>query len=249
MADKTIKESIKDLFFAFHDSFEKSVDIVNDIAKKTSSSFEKSVDIVSDIAKESSNPTKLSETFDTDDLEQIAKSTIDIAKKSAKTTIDITDKVGKYIYKDIFHDGAIQILNTWVSGAKKWVPPHNSFEAIPVSDSENKVNKVELKPLEITLEVSKPISKNLKKVHIQPHDISIINEIQRKSNTFNVWLVSKEDNANNRVTLYLKFNKAPESLKDFDVVAEVSEDEWQKLKDQSYPWFAYLDPDKLIMIE
>ncbi|MDY7015194.1 MAG: ATP-binding cassette domain-containing protein, partial [Cyanobacteriota bacterium] len=96
------------------------------------------------------------------------------------------------------------------------------------------------------LHVAEPIPKTLSHVGLRAHQIAFA-EASGADNTFPCWLTAKSETPH-RMTLYLKLNSAPTSPHDYHLQAEVFKDKWETIKDRPFPWFAQLDPARLLLL-
>lgn len=68
-----------------------------------------------------------------------------------------------------------------------------------------------------------------------------------QNNTYPCWLASTSETPH-RMTLFLKFNSAPQDLQDYHIQGEVLKERWQAIKDHPFPWSVRLDPLRLILM-
>ncbi len=109
-------------------------------------------------------------------------------------------------------------------------------------------NSVEAINWGVALQVVEAIPKNLADVGIRAHQISVMpNSDSNQNNTYPCWLASTSETPH-RMTLFLKFNSAPQDLQDYHVQAEIFKEKWQDIKDQPFPWNVRLDPLRLILM-
>ena len=66
-------------------------------------------------------------------------------------------------------------------------------------------------------------------------------------NSFPCWLAAASE-APFRVTLYLHLNAPPANPSDYHLQAEISQEQWAELREENFPWYARLDPDRLILL-
>lgn len=110
------------------------------------------------------------------------------------------------------------------------------------------VNSVEAIDWGITLQVVEAIPNNLADIGIRAHQISVMPSSDvYQNNTYPCWLAATSETPH-RITLFLKFNSAPQDLQDYHVQAEVFKERWQAIKDHSFPWRVRLDPLRLILM-
>ena len=109
-------------------------------------------------------------------------------------------------------------------------------------------NSVEAINWGIKLQVVEAIPEHLADVGIRAHQISVMpNSDSNQNNTYPCWLTSTSETPH-RMTLFLKFNSAPQDLQDYHVQAEIFKEKWQDIKDQPFPWNVRLDPLRLILM-
>lgn len=100
----------------------------------------------------------------------------------------------------------------------------------------------------VQLQLVEAIPGHLSDVGIRAHQIRLMPKSNSKlSNTFPCWLVSTSETPH-RMTLFLKFNSAPLNTQDYHVQAEMFKETWQGIKDHPFPWFAQLDPVRLMLL-
>ncbi len=100
----------------------------------------------------------------------------------------------------------------------------------------------------INLQVVEAIPNDLSDVGIRAHQIRLMPTAKPElRNTFPCWLVSTSETPH-RMTLFLKFNSAPLDGQDYHVQAEMFKENWQVIKDYPFPWFAQLDPLRLMLM-
>ena len=98
-----------------------------------------------------------------------------------------------------------------------------------------------------TLQVVEPIKQELSHVGIRAHQIIFTND-SHQENTFPCWLVRSSETPH-RMTLFLKLNSPANSPDDYHLQAEVFKEKWVNLKDQPFPWYVRLDPQRLLLME
>lgn len=105
----------------------------------------------------------------------------------------------------------------------------------------------------ITVEVTEAVPARLADIGIRAHHLRITPQPDSNladldpQNTFPCWLASTSETPH-RVTLFLKFNAAPTDSQDYQVQAEIVKEKWQEIKEQPLPWYARLDPLRLILM-
>ncbi|MFK0733311.1 MAG: molybdate ABC transporter permease subunit [Gloeotrichia echinulata GP01] len=98
-----------------------------------------------------------------------------------------------------------------------------------------------------TLQVVEPINSELSHIGIRAHQIIFTND-PNQDNTFKCWLVRTSETPH-RMTLFLKLNSPAHSPQDYHLQAEVFKEKWATLKDQPFPWYVRLDPQRLLLME
>ena len=96
-----------------------------------------------------------------------------------------------------------------------------------------------------TLHVTEAISDPL---HIGIRAHQLIFSDTPTVNTFPCWVVQTSETPH-RMTIYLKLHNSPTQLNDYHLQAEVFKEKWAVLKDRPFPWFVYLDPVRLFLME
>ena len=97
------------------------------------------------------------------------------------------------------------------------------------------------------LQVEHPIPKNLSQIGIHAH---VITFTKNKSgiNIFPVWL-TKYSEFPNKVIAYLKLHSTINNAEDYQLEAEITLLEWQRLNKLAFPWYIHLSPLKIIMFD
>ena len=99
----------------------------------------------------------------------------------------------------------------------------------------------------VTLQVVEMIA-GLANVGIRAHQISIMpNPDANLENTFPCWLASTSETPH-RMTLFLKLNATPENPQDYHLQAEIFKEKWEAIKNHPFPWYAGLNPLRLILM-
>ncbi|MEL6439015.1 MAG: molybdate ABC transporter permease subunit [Cyanobacteria bacterium J06621_8] len=91
---------------------------------------------------------------------------------------------------------------------------------------------------------------SLKYIGIRAHHLRFRTSseaIEAEINTFPCWLVRVSETPH-RMTLYLKLHSAANHKQDYHLRGEVFREKWEMLKNQSFPWYVCLDPQKLILM-
>lgn len=98
-----------------------------------------------------------------------------------------------------------------------------------------------------TLQVVELIQGELSHVGIRAHQL-IFTDDSKQNNTFPCWLVRTSETPH-RVTLFLKLHSAANNAQDYHLQAEVFKEKWATMKDKPFPWYVYLNPVRLILME
>ena len=67
-------------------------------------------------------------------------------------------------------------------------------------------------------------------------------------NCFDSWLASYSE-TQHRVTCYLKLHQAANHREDYHLQVEISQDKWSQLKNRSFPWQVYLQPERIMVFD
>jgi ABC-type sulfate/molybdate transport systems ATPase subunit len=100
----------------------------------------------------------------------------------------------------------------------------------------------------ISFEKTLPIS--ITHVGIRAHYIEIIDEFlvdKNLENTYHCWQARYTETPF-RKFVFLKLNKPPFDGSDYDLMLDISTEEWEILNKKPLPWLVKLNPDKLILI-
>ncbi|NCJ07153.1 ATP-binding cassette domain-containing protein [Synechococcales cyanobacterium C] len=97
-----------------------------------------------------------------------------------------------------------------------------------------------------TLQTAEPILSRHTHVGIRAHQIAFPTTSDQP-NTVPAWLTWTSETPH-RMTLYLKLGAPPLDADDYHLQAEVFKEKWEGLKDRSTPWFAYLEPSRLLLL-
>jgi molybdate transport system permease protein len=104
---------------------------------------------------------------------------------------------------------------------------------------------------DISLHVLEGIPDRLTDVGIRAHQISITTDSHdqnsQSENTYPCWLAATSETPH-RMTLFLKFNDPSHDSQDYHVQAEIFKEKWNAIKDQPFPWYVRLNPDRLILM-
>ncbi len=98
----------------------------------------------------------------------------------------------------------------------------------------------------LPLQVGGPLPDRFACVGIRAHQLQFVHHNQQE-NSFPCWLVATSETPH-RMTLFLKFHQPPAHEQDYQVQAEVLKEKWLELKQQSLPWYIYLDPQRLLLL-
>ena len=107
-------------------------------------------------------------------------------------------------------------------------------------------NSVEAIDWGITLQVLEAIPDRLTDIGIRAHQIGITANPDA-DNSYPCWLAATSETPH-RMTLFLKFKTVPTDSQDYHVQAEVFKEKWNTIKDQPFPWYARLDPARLMLM-
>ncbi len=97
------------------------------------------------------------------------------------------------------------------------------------------------------LKVMPQLKPSLTYVGIRAHHLKFVSQ-QETVNTFPCWLVRNSETPH-RMTLYLKLHSPGNHELDYHLQGEVFKEKWYEIKEQPFPWYVSLDPQKLILIE
>jgi molybdate transport system permease protein len=114
-------------------------------------------------------------------------------------------------------------------------------------------NTIEALDWNCQLKVTQSIPNSLKYVGIRAHHL-IFTQLKVPlfkgdlggSNIFPCFLVNKSE-TQHRITLYLKLHH--KEGENYHLQAEIFREKWEQIKDNPSPWYIYLDPLKLILME
>lgn len=97
-----------------------------------------------------------------------------------------------------------------------------------------------------TLRVVESVCEPLSYIGIRAHQLIFTDDTEQE-NTFPCWVVNTSETPH-RITLYLKLNSPPNSIKDYHLQAEVFKEKWATLKDRPFPWQVQLHPLRLFLM-
>ncbi|WP_319422481.1 molybdate ABC transporter permease subunit [Pleurocapsa sp. FMAR1] len=97
------------------------------------------------------------------------------------------------------------------------------------------------------LQVEHPIPKNLSQIGIHAHVITFTKN-ESGINIFPVWL-TKYSEFPNKVIAYLKLHSTINNAEDYQLEAEITLLEWQRLNKLAFPWYIHLSPPEIIMFD
>ena len=97
------------------------------------------------------------------------------------------------------------------------------------------------------LQVEHPIPKNLSQIGIYAHVITFTKN-ESGINIFPVWL-TKYSEFPNKVIAYLKLHSTINNAEDYQLEAEISLLEWQRLNKLAFPWHIHLSPLEIKMFD
>ncbi|MBW4455910.1 MAG: molybdate ABC transporter permease subunit [Nostoc indistinguendum CM1-VF10] len=107
--------------------------------------------------------------------------------------------------------------------------------------------QVEAIDWDCTLQIIEPIKSELSHIGIRAHQFIFTNDSSQQ-NTFPCWVVRTSETPH-RMTLFLKLNSVGKNFQDYHLQAEVFKEKWAIMKDQPFPWYVRLDPQRLILME
>ncbi len=96
------------------------------------------------------------------------------------------------------------------------------------------------------LKIVAPLNSSLEHVGIRAHHLKFVTK-QETVNTFPCWLVRASETPH-RMTLYLKLHSSGNHELDYHLQGEIFKEKWYEIKDQPFPWYVQLDPNKLILM-
>lgn len=104
----------------------------------------------------------------------------------------------------------------------------------------------------ITVKVLPAIPNNLTDIGIRAHQIRLATHPNsdlspNSNNTYACWLAATSETPH-RMTLFLKFNSPATDRWDYHIQAEIFKEKWYAIKDQPLPWYAQLDPTRLMVM-
>jgi len=98
-----------------------------------------------------------------------------------------------------------------------------------------------------TLRVNRIVPERAALVGMRAHDVCIV-EGPRAENTFPCWLVA-ENQSPFETTVYLRMHTRPQEGEVAHLEAEVSRELWAQLCDKPQPWYVFIDPARLLLLE
>ncbi|BAY26687.1 Molybdate ABC transporter, permease protein [Calothrix sp. NIES-2100] len=107
-------------------------------------------------------------------------------------------------------------------------------------------SQVEASDWGCTLQVLETNTRNLSYAGIRAHQI-VFTKDSHQENTFPCWLVRTSETPH-RMTLFLKLHSPATSPHDYHLQAEVFKEKWVTMKDQPFPWYVHLDPQRLMLM-
>jgi molybdate transport system permease protein len=97
-----------------------------------------------------------------------------------------------------------------------------------------------------TLQAIELVPGTTRYVGIRAHQLIFTND-PTEPNAFPCWLALTSETPH-RITLYLKFNSAPERDRDYHIQAEVFKEKWATFKDRPLPWLVQIHPLRLLLL-
>lgn len=107
-------------------------------------------------------------------------------------------------------------------------------------------NSVEAIEWGCNLKVSDNIVLQPKYVGIRANHLKVFEE--QIENSFPCWLVENTETPF-RMTLYLSLKKPIESSKEYHIQCEIPKEKWFTIKDKPMPWYLYMNPEKIFLME
>jgi len=96
------------------------------------------------------------------------------------------------------------------------------------------------------LHLNEPMNSQVSHIGIRAHHLTFKRNIQPE-NTFPCRIVGTSETPH-RMTLFLQIGTNTTGQHGYHLQAEVYQEKWLTIQDQSFPWYVYLDPAKLIFI-
>jgi molybdate transport system permease protein len=97
------------------------------------------------------------------------------------------------------------------------------------------------------LQVSEKIPPELSHIGIRAHHL-LFTQDPEQVNTFPCYLVRTSETPH-RMTVFIKLNSPPHDVHDYHLQWEIYKEKWINLQDRPFPWYVYLDPQRLLLME
>ncbi|MBD2137034.1 molybdate ABC transporter permease subunit [Anabaena sp. FACHB-1237] len=97
-----------------------------------------------------------------------------------------------------------------------------------------------------TLEINQQITSEISYIGIRAHHL-IITQNTQQINTFPCY-IARTSETPHRMTVFLKLNSPSHDLHDYHLQAEIYKEKWATIKDQAFPWYVHLHPDRLLLM-
>ncbi|MFM7363846.1 MAG: molybdate ABC transporter permease subunit [Cuspidothrix sp.] len=107
--------------------------------------------------------------------------------------------------------------------------------------------KIEATDWGCILQVGEKIPPQLSHVGIRAHHL-IFTQDTEQVNTFPCYLVRTSETPH-RMTVFIKLNSAPNNIHDYHLQGEIYKEKWINIQDRPFPWYVYLDPQRLLLME
>ncbi len=100
----------------------------------------------------------------------------------------------------------------------------------------------------ISLHLSAPMPDRVTHVGIRAHQLHITPQPAHPDNTYACWLAATSETPH-RMTLFLKFQIPPVHVHDYHLQVEMFKERWYPLQSHPQPWYAFLDPERLMTLQ
>lgn len=96
------------------------------------------------------------------------------------------------------------------------------------------------------LQVGEKIPPELSHIGIRAHHLMFTQDPEQV-NTFPCYLVRTSETPH-RMTVFIKLNSPPHDIYDYHLQGEIYKEKWINLQDRPFPWYVYLDPQRLLVM-
>lgn len=100
--------------------------------------------------------------------------------------------------------------------------------------------------LEINQSINPRTPSEISYVAIRAHHL-IFTQNTEQINTFPCY-IARTSETPHRMTVFLKLNSPSHDLHDYHLQAEIYKEKWATIKDQPFPWYVHLHPDRLLLM-